>query len=166
GRYTDIGTQPGKDRSYRIWTAKCTPGEKFTVVRTLQFLGPPSDLTLRVAYGGNPASTEVLVNGRKLASWRRNVAPPAIGRAQLQLFHEGQNEIEFVVKIESSAGACSGPTGHKGVWFNLSGEYATDLGVGSSDKKVQYFKADKGRSVVVRIHLINAGPDLIPEGTF
>jgi hypothetical protein len=156
-----------KDRSYRIGTSKCASGQKLSFARSVELLGPPSNVRLNFSAGASIASTALFVNGRPATRAVGNGTPPDLKPAQLHLFRPGINELELVITLASTPTPCKG-WAHPGFWFEISGGFATDLAVGApkANEKITYFKADAGRSVVTNIRVINDGPDLIPEATF
>jgi hypothetical protein len=166
GKYTN-STPRSSDDSYRIWAPTCTPGQKFSVARSVDLLGPPSSVSFSFAFTQYAASTAVLVNGKPAATSAGNNSPSDLKPPQLALFHEGMNELTVVVTMPSTKTACGAGALRSSVWFQISGYFAADLTVGAPKPGEQsvYFKADSGKTVTSNIRVINNGPDLIPEAT-
>lgn len=162
--YTNI-TPRDSDRSYSIWTPSCKPGQKFSVARSVDLLGKPSQVRFSFAMTMSVASTALLVNGKAAGKGIGNSSPPDLTPAKLALFREGMNTITVVVTLQNAKTACG--SGKPSVWFEISGSFASDLTVGAPqpNAKVEYFKADGGKTVTTNIRVINMGPDLIPEAS-
>jgi hypothetical protein len=169
----EVGTNPNHtsrdpDRSFRIWTPSCKPGQKFSVARSVDLLGPPANVSFAFEATKSVASTGVFINGHPVAKSVGNNSPEALKPPQLALFHPGLNELTVVVTLASTPTECTSDSSTPAsVWFSISGGFASDLTVGAPNpgQTSQYFKADNGRSVVTHIHVTNEGRDLIPVAT-
>lgn len=166
GPYTNH-TPRDPDPSYRIWTPSCTPGQKFSVARSVDLLGPPSSVSFNFAPTMYVASIAVLVNGKPAAESAGNNSPPDLTSTQLGLFHPGINELTVVITLQKTPTVCTSGGVRPSLWFEISGYFGTDLTVGAPKpgETATYFKADNGRTVTTHIHVTNAGPDLVPDAT-
>jgi hypothetical protein len=166
GEYSNH-TPRDPDRSFRIWTPKCTPGQIFSVARSVDFLGPPSSVSFSFAPTMDVASTAVLVNGHPAAKSVGNNSPSDLTSSQLALFHPGANELTVMLTLQKTPNVCTSGGVRPSVWFEINGYFSADLTVGAprQGQSTTYFKADGGRTVTTHIHLTNDGPDLIPDAT-
>ena len=165
--YSRLSTS-GTDRKYTIWTPSCKPGQKFSVARTVDMLGPPTQVDFSFEGTLGIASTVVFVNGKPLARSVGNNSPSYTqDPAQMKLFREGSNELMVVVTLPTTPDPCNFPGTKPSLWFAISGDFGTDLSVGApaTTQKLEYFKADSGRTVTTHIHVTNNGPDEIPDAT-
>ncbi len=159
----DPGSPRSADRSFYIWTEKCTPGQKFAVVRSVDLIGRPSDVSFSFHSKQQAAWTELWVNSQRVAR-AAGAYLPRLKPAQRRPFEEGHNEVKLVMKVQRSPFACD----FVGLWFEINGIFSTDLKVGAPQpgEAIKYYKADNGRGVTVGIRITNKGPARIPEGIF
>ncbi len=159
----DPGTYGSKDRSFRIWTRTCKPGQKVTFTRNIELLGRPSSIRASVDMGLAMDYYDIFFNSRKVSH-----SSTSFDNRDLKQLHAGLNDIDLVVKLQKSPTACTNfqEPPRRGVWFDLDGSFSADLRVGKPQKPVEYKDAPEGANQVVIVAIVNLGSATIREGTF
>jgi hypothetical protein len=159
----DPGSTTSKDRSFRVWTPTCKPGQKVTFTRKIDLLGRPSSISASLDIGLAVANYEIFFNNTRVA---RNTT--SLERADLRALRPGENDIDIVVKLQRTSTACTNfqEPPRRGIWFRLTGYFAADLRVGQPPKQSIYIDAKDGARQPFVILLQAKGTTVIPAGTF
>jgi hypothetical protein len=165
-----------------IWASTCTAGaQAVRFKREVWLPGPPNAQGSFVfsVYSDNGllvnslAKIDVFVNHkvvfRKRFPRTNTSTTVRVDAAASRTFRFGENSLEVRVEKRATKIACNkGSRSHLGVFFYLTGHFATDLAVPPSGKYDRFKKLDTGESTtqVLILTVGNVGPAWVPDGQF